>query len=77
MEIDSESTTTSASESESAPKRQKLQAEKGKHAPGYKKEWEREFTWLEPVRNENIQVIGLICDTSIETWSNLKKRRIF
>ena len=64
MEIDSESTstTTSASESESAPKRQKLQAEKGKHAPGYKKGWEHEFTWLEPVRNENSQVVGLICE---------------
>jgi len=30
-------------ESESATKRQKLQAEKGKNAPGYKKEWERDF----------------------------------
>ena len=49
-------------ESESAPKRQKLQAEKGKHAPGYKKEWERDFTWLEPVRkSESGQVVGVIC----------------
>jgi len=48
-------------ESESAPKRQKLQAEKGKHAPGYK-EWERNFTWLDQVRNsESGQVVGLIC----------------
>ena len=61
MEINSESTTTSASESESAPKRQKLQAEKGKHAPGYK-EWEHEFTWLKPIRNENSQVVRLICE---------------
>ena len=54
--------TTSASEGGSAPKRQKLKAEKGKHAPGYKTEWKREFTWLEPVRNENSQVVGLICE---------------
>jgi len=42
----------------------KLQAEKGKHAPGYKKEWEHDFTWLELVRNsESGQVVGLICST--------------
>jgi len=41
-----------------------LQAEKGKHAPGYKKEWECDFTWLEPVRNsESSQVVGRLCST--------------
>ena len=28
----------------------------------HKKEWECEFTWLELVRNENSQVVGLTCE---------------
>ena len=46
----------------SAPKRQKLADEaKGKHATGYKAEWKREFSWVEPVRNERGEVVGLYC----------------
>jgi len=52
-----------------------LQAEKGKHAPGYKKEWEHDFTWLEPVRNsESDQVVGLICHLLIIGLRSYRKQ---
>ena len=47
----------------STPKQQKLANEaKGKHTTGYKAEWKREFTWVEPVRNESGEVVGLYCE---------------
>ena len=67
--------TASISESEpqpSAPKQPKADRAKGKRSPEYKEEWKREFHWLEPVRNESGQVVGLNC--KLCRWHKRKNR---